>query len=260
MQAVAVPAASGWKWLREGFALYRKNPAAITFAVFSYVLILVLANSLPYVGVLLAPILMPALFSGVMHACRVISTGKLFLPNEIFAGFGAARGALLRLGGVYLGGTVGILLAVSPIDGGVLLRAMLLGEELSRDTLANPEFQLAVQVALALYAPLSLALWFSPMLAQWQGFPAGKALFFSFFAGLRNWRAFATYALGIVLVCILIPSVILAPFGSAGKEILSILALFVMLPLIFVFIPTIFASYYVSYSDIFGPETNDPAA
>ena len=48
MHARTLPASRGWAWIIEGFALWKRNPALITFLVFGYWLcLLVLAAVLP---------------------------------------------------------------------------------------------------------------------------------------------------------------------------------------------------------------------
>ena len=80
---------------------------------------------------------------------------------------------------------------------------------------------------------------------------AGKALFFSVVACLRNWRAFLVYivsiyffgALLLVLVAVLLSTV----FASAGEEFAGALMMLILL----VVLPGTYASFYVSYRDIF---------
>lgn len=36
MQARTLPAQRGWAWIIEGFQLWKRNPALITFLVFGY--------------------------------------------------------------------------------------------------------------------------------------------------------------------------------------------------------------------------------
>ena len=54
MQAHKLPSSRGWAWLREGFQVWRKNPALITFAAFGYLLMLVLVSIFPFIGQLVA--------------------------------------------------------------------------------------------------------------------------------------------------------------------------------------------------------------
>jgi len=64
------------------------------------------------------------------------------------------------------------------------------------DIAQSDEFRLRVTLTALLYVPFSLAFWHAPALVHWHGVPAGKSLFFSFIACIRNLRAFAAYGLG----------------------------------------------------------------
>ena len=46
--------------------------------------------------------------------------------------------------------------------------------------------------------PLMMAYWFAPLLAGWGRVSAVKAMFFSFVACWRNWRAFFAYGLSLI--------------------------------------------------------------
>jgi hypothetical protein len=110
---------------------------------------------------------------------------------------------------------------------------------------------LAGQLALILFSPLMMAYWYAPVLVAWHDLSAGKSLFFSFVACLRNWRAFLVYAVTVVVFGALIPGLavgVLSSFFSDGPESLSVvLTVLVML----ILLPTLYASFYVSYRDVF---------
>ena len=59
---------------------------------------------------------------------------------------------------------------------------------------ASGSLLLATQIALFLLCPLIMAYWYAPVLAGWHGFSPAKALFFSFVACARTWRAFLVYS------------------------------------------------------------------
>ncbi len=79
-------------------------------------------------------------------------------------------------------------------------------------------------------------LWFAPALVHWHAMSPAKALFFSFFACLRNWRAFAVYALGWLFFATLVPFLIaiilfatILPADLGGAT----LAAFILVPYMF---------------------------
>ncbi len=242
----------GAQWLLEGFYLFRRNPPLMIFVVFSYWLLLLLVNLLPVVGPALASILVPALSIGVMNACRAIDLKGPVRLDVALSGFRDHPRALLQLGVIYLGGTLFILMAVWLFDNGDLMRIMQAdsASTAQSDDVAPP--LLALQVALALMLPFLMAFWFAPMLVAWNGVSALKAVFFSFVASWRNWRAFLVYLAVTVAVTVLLPGTILAVVGSAGEPLPSPLVTFLTLPLVLIFVPSFFASFYVSYRNVFG--------
>ena len=95
------------------------------------------------------------------------------------------------------------------------------------------------------------AFWFAPMLCALEGMGAGKALFFSFFACLRNWRALSVYFLAVTLFAMFI-AMFVAMFAvlSGGNPNAArgfLLAATIMM------MPTLFGSFYAAYLEIFRP-------
>src|SRR5438093_59035 len=102
----------------------------------------------------------------------------------------------------------------------------------------------------ALYLPVMLAFWFAPPLASWHATGAAKALFFSLAASMMNWRAFLAYGAVMAVVTVLVPFLIVSAFALAGAAAPPAAAL--IFPLAIVMLPTLFASFYASYRDVFG--------
>ena len=110
--------------------------------------------------------------------------------------------------------------------------------------------------------PVMLAFWFAPALCFWQRMDAGKALFFSFFAGWRNLKAFFVYGLGWLLFGAVIPMVAGAVLGALlpGGQQAAALAALIMLPYMVVVACAIMLSFYSSFVDVFGAPPERPAA
>lgn len=251
MQALKLPARRGWLWLTSGFAIFRKNPPLLTFLVISYWMLAAMMNMVPLIGTVIATLCIPAFSVSLMNACRDLDQGRPIGPLTLFSGFRENPRALLTLGGIYLGATIAILAISSLLDGGLLLQMMLLGTPPGEEALSSDAFLAATRLALLLLVPLVMAFWYAPALAAWHGFPAVKALFFSFVACLRNWRAFIAYVAAIVVFATLIPGVILGLLAAVMPESVSFFALLFTVPLILIFAPTLFASFYASYRDVF---------
>ena len=91
---------------------------------------------------------------------------------------------------------------------------------------------------------------YAPVLAAWHGLSPAKALFFSFVACLRNWRVFILYGLTIMIAGVLVPGFVLGVMGSLFSDArLFTVALTLIVALVLA--PTLYASFYVSYRDVF---------
>ena len=127
---------------------------------------------------------------------------------------------------------------------------MLSGQRPADEVLESEEFMTALAAAGALYLPVMLGFWFAPPLASWHATGATKALFFSFAASMMNWRAFLAYGAVMAVVTVLVPFLIVSAFALAGAAAPPAAAL--IFPLAIVMLPTLFASFYASYRDVFG--------
>lgn len=251
MQAQRLPASRGWHWIAEGYRLFRRNPSLLTFLVFSYWMILVAVNLVPVIGWIAASLGMPAMSVGVMNGCRALERSEPVPISTVFSGFQRNASTLITLGGMYLLATIGVLTLTVLIDGGLLLKTMLSGKPAEPAALDDASMALALQAALLMMVPVMMAFWFAPLLAAWAGCSAGKSLFFSLVASWRNWRAFLVYAAGVAVLSAILPGIVLGAFAVVSRTLLNIMVVALTLPLLFVFVPTLFASFYVSYRDVF---------
>ena len=102
-----------------------------------------------------------------------------------------------------------------------------------------------------------LSFWFAPMLVAWNDVPPLKALFFSIVAVLRNWPAFAVYGASVVALSAIAPGLLRAAVSVLPGTVGTLFGAAVSLAMIFVLMPTLFASIYVSYREVFAPPTAD---
>jgi hypothetical protein len=167
----------------------------------------------------------------------------------LFDGFRQALAAQLALGVVYFACLALVLAASALADDGALARWMLTGGRPADEVLQSDEFVMALAGAAALYTPVMMLFWFAPPLAAWHSVGAAKALFFSFFACLMNWRAFLAYAAATALLTLVLPFFVLLIARSVAG---GLPAMSLIFPLLAVLLPTLFASFYVSYRDVFG--------
>ena len=253
MDARRLPARHGVLWLLAGFALFRRHPPLMTALTFGYLLTVIVVNLIPKIGPFLLPLLLPTLTVLLANGSRAIERGQTFDGNTLGFGISAQRVGLLRLGGLHLVGSSLLVL------GGAAL-----GEPINISDGMDQEEALALAtdlgMLLVLASPLLMAFWFAPLLTAWNGVGAGKSLFFSFVASWRNWRAFAMYGLALALVGALVPGLILIVAGLLSQTLLDILSVALRMLLIFVLAPTMVASVYLSYRDVFAAPVTVPAS
>lgn len=257
MQALTLPARRGWRWLADGFGIFRKNRLMLSLAVLGYWMLMVLINSFPLIGKLAATLLFPVFSVSLMNACRMIDQGNPLTPPILISGFRKNLRSLLVLGVVYSVVSVVILGIVALIDDGVLFQYLVLGNPPDDQALASAQFPIAVQLTLLLYAPIIMAYWYAPVLVAWHDLAAGKALFFSFVACARNWRAFLIYALSVMVFGALLPGLLVGLLISmipTGSNQFSIL---LTLLIVLIFMPSLYASFYVTYRDVFVADDED---
>lgn len=244
--------AHGVRWLMRGWRLFRVAPLVWLALVFLYWLAMTAVSILPLVGVAVATVLIPGFSVGFMVASRSCDHGRAPEFGQLLEGFRHGAAGQLVLGGAYLACLALLIWASTLADDGALARWLLSGARPDEGTLQSDAFLAALLVAAGGYMPVMMMFWFAPVLAAWHDMGAVKALFFSFFGSLINWRAFLGFGAVATLVTVVIPFALLALLliVSAGR--LRMGAMGLVLPLLFVLLPTLFASFYASYRDVFG--------
>jgi hypothetical protein len=252
-----VAAHRGWMWFSQGWALFRRSPIGWVGLVLTYWLLIAMLNVIPYVGSVLSTLSLPAFSVSFMIACFEVEKGSRPSLRMVFAGFQHRASTLLVLGGLYLISILFVLGVTALVDDGALFRWIVLNSKPGKAALEDGTVLRGLLLASVIATPTLMAFWFSPVLAAWQNMGAGKAMFYSFFAGLRNWRAFAVYGMVVAVAGLVISLAVtvLAIVARGNPDILST----AMLVLTIVFLPTLFASFYYSYRDVFGEDAS-PAA
>lgn len=260
MQALTLPAASGWQWLRDGFALYRRNPLLLTLAMLSYWFSVMALSILPVVGMVLAPLLTPALSVAIMNVCRALdgsdpdpaANGQVLLRYHRLM---VANGRpLLWLGAFYFVYSLVAFGLASLLDGGALWGLLSAKEPLTAEEIQAGTYLPGLQIFLLLMLPVILAYWFAPMLTAWHGLPVVKSLFFSLVASWRNWKAFTIYSLALIGLAGMLPGVLLGLVASISPSLAGLLSTAFLFAMLAVLGPTLFASFYISYREIFCAE------
>lgn len=258
MQARIASGAQGGQWLIDGWRMFRAAPLGWLALVFAYWVLMTVASLVPFLGIVLASALVPAFSIGFMAAARAASRGAPVELSLLFDGFRHEHRAVALLGLAYFACLAAVLAGSALADQGALARWMLTGARPDEAVLESGALLGALVLASALYLPVMAAFWFAPPLAAWHSVGAPKALFFSLVACVINWRAFLVYGALTALVTLVVPMVLLTALmfwlGDAGKVPVAGLAF----PLLLMVLPTLFASFYASYRDVFGPIGGQP--
>ncbi len=253
MQARIVAAPQGARWLGEGWQLFRIAPLPWLALACVYLLGTNVLALVPVVGFVAALMLVPALTVGMMGAARAASHGAPPNVRMLAEGFRSDARAQLVLGAVYFACSMLVFGAAALADPEGKLRAAL-GGRTNPAELALGDLLLPSAVFALSYVPVLMMFWFAPALAAWHSTGALKALFFSFIACLMNWRAFLAYGAAVVLMMLVVPLTMLFALRALVGADLGVAVASLVFPLLLLMLPTLFASFYVSYRDVFGVE------
>ena len=235
LEARQVPARNGGLWIVQGFRLFRKAPAVWLALIFIYLLISMGLSLFKLIGPIVLNLLAPVFVAGFMLGCRALDRDEELEINHLFAGFKTNTAQLVTVGGIYLVGAIAIVGIVFIFVGADAMSGMFSGHMTEGHAPIDPEAATAPAMALLIILgamlPLIMAYWFAPALVLFHDMKAVDAMKLSFFACLRNMVPFLIY--GLISAVLLVLAMI--PLG---------LGLLIM-------IPTMTASPYVSYKDIF---------
>jgi len=248
-------------WFRQGIWLFRKNPLAFLTLFFTYLLVMTLVSQIPVIGGVLPLAFIPGVAVGFMAACRNTIAGKPVFPTILVDGFHSygpvVAKRLLVLGVLYVLAMALVLAGSALADGGMLLKVMLGGATMDQDAIANSNIPLAVITALALYLPVAMIFWFSPILTAWHDVPPVKAMFFSIVSCWRNRGAFIVFGALWFAVAITVSLGLSALMQALGA---GDFAFAVLMPATMIVTTMLYCSFYATYRGCFGvqtPETPD---
>ncbi len=245
-----INAATGIGWIREGFSLFRQQPAELSMLFLLYMLLMFSLSLIPMVGQLLPLLLVPAFSMAFMQACAEIEAGRKVRPHLLLTAFRSpALATMLQLGALYLLAAIGAVLASSLVDGGVFWKLMAGHLRPDDDSVQVANLPMAILFSALVYLPAAMAFWHAAPLAVWQRMGLFKAIFYSFFAVKRCGKAFIAYALGWVMVGIALPAVISAVLSLLlGKNLVTVMLL---MPLSVILTLVMYCSFYPTYTAVF---------
>jgi hypothetical protein len=248
MQARKLGISHGWLWIKHGLDLIFRNP--VLSVVLSAIVAtgIFLATKIPFLGPLLALLLLPVLVAGYMRACQAMELHEEAELVHLIAGFKLHTSRLIALGGILLVGVLSITAATVAIGGDTLVSFLEKAQEINDPEIMWAEMQaagesaaLAMLVGMLLLLALSVCLQFAPMLVLFDGENPLVALRSSLMATLRNALPYTVYGLILYLIVLAI----------------SMLPFFIALVLLFTISMT---SLYAAYRDIFSMRTIGSAA
>lgn len=254
-----LPAITGWIWVKEGFALFRKQPSEISTLFIAYMFLMLVVGLLPLLGQILPIVLLPVFSVAFLQACVQIEQDKKVYPNLLLIGFRSeAFRSLLILGVLYLVAASIAIGASVLIDGGIFWQLMSGSKELDPETIRQSDMSLAMMFSAAVYLPAGMALWYAPYLIMWQKMGVWKAIFYSFFAVKHAGKAFIVFGLAWLLIGVLLPAIVSSLlamlFGTA------VIMMVVLLPLTLMLTVVMYCSFYPTYKHVFGRPGQDAPA
>jgi hypothetical protein len=257
MQARIVNTVSGARWLAEGWRLFRTAPVKWFSVVFLYFLFTNVFVLLPLIGIA-ATLLVPVFTVGLYAVARALTRGHPPEVRLLFSGFQSPLRPQLVLGAAYAASMLAMVAAIRLVDSEGILQSVLTGER-GKESIEAADVLLPIACFALLYTPIAMFFWFAAPLVAWHSTGVMKALFFSFVACLMNWRAFMAYVATVVAVigAFLIGVLPIASiFGLSHETATTAIAVipFVFILFLATLIPTLCASYYASYRDIFAVE------
>lgn len=246
-----LPAATGWHWIKAGFALFRKQPAELSTLFLSYMFLMMIVTIIPVLGQVLPLVLVPVFSMAFMQACVQVEKGQRVYPNLLLTGFRSpAFSSLVWLGLLYVCAAMVAIGASTLIDGGVFWKVMSGSAKVDAQTVQDSNIGLAMLLSALLYLPAAMAFWYAAPLIAWQKMSVIKALFYSFHSVRSVWRAFIVYGLAWSLLGVLLPLFFSTLLGQLTGS--PALMMMVLLPLSIILTVVMYCSFYPSYTTIFG--------
>lgn len=226
-----IPPMQGWQWIVTAFKLFKQSPTAWLGICGVFILAMIAMSMLPLVGGLLSTLLGPVFLGGLMFCAQKQARGETPLLVDLFAGFQQRFAELLKVGVLYMFGTMLVVLLMAALLAGAAYLGWLSIDK-SVDTLS--QFGAIWPLMILILAAFSLvysAYFYAPTLVMLQGYSAGEAMKLSFLAFWRNWQ----------------PILVMSVIGAA----LLILAMLPMFLGLIVALPVALITSYVCYADVF---------
>ncbi|GAB2866695.1 BPSS1780 family membrane protein [Pseudoduganella ginsengisoli] len=249
-----IPASTGWLWIKQGFALFMKQPGGLTMLVIAYSFLMQVLSIVPWVGPVAAMILTPVFCIGFMRAYQGVEKQQRVTLHVLFEGFRSpALPRLITLGALYLA-AMAIMMGIFALNmGDVALQVQ--QQKITPDAaLKQVNFGALFFWLLVIGVPAGMAYLLSPMLIYWQQMKVGKALFYSFFTIWRSFRAYLVFQLCWVMIFMITVQVLAYVFGQNATQLLVRALLFPVALVLYQ------CASYACYKHFFGAPSDQPVA
>lgn len=264
----SVPMGNGATWFKNAVILLKSQPWIVLITVAWTLLISMLINSVPYVGLSLSTVVAPVFAFGMADVAQKIRLQQSISPLDVFSGFHPNHRTRLF--------TLGAILAIIPtlliiysmrLDMGPLdqfiksaqaiystnatatsIEALQKQQEALLAQLNNPallKLLLPTLSLMAYYLLVSVLFAFSPLFIVWQNASPVRSLSLSLVAVLKN-------ILPFIVVFLMLFGVYLA-MGLLMLIIMSLapaLSMYLALPLVFIFVGFLHMLTFTSYHNI----------
>ena len=233
-----VDSGRGAAWIGASWRLFKDAPGSWVACFLIFVVLMFLLAIIPILGNIVGALISPFLIAGMMVGCRELERNEELTVSHLFSGFSKNSGPLLVLGLLEFGLSLVVMLIAALViflSVGAMFLGVLAGQTPDPGATLDPGFWIGaltmILIVVALFIPVTMAVWFAPALVVLDNVEPWTAIKWSFFACLKNIWPFTIYGL-VMFVLAIVASI---PF-ALGWLILG---------------PMVIASVYTSYRDIF---------
>lgn len=229
---------AGLTWLIQGWRLFKGAVIPWMGMAAMGLLAVMFIGSIPYAGSAVVELLSPFLVAGFMVASQSAHAKEPFSFYMYVEGFRDAPRPLAMIGAVYLAASLLAQVVMQAMGGEGFKLMFELAQQSPQDIDPVQAEQIlgealpAMAVGMLILTPALLATWFAPALVMFDHFPPGKAMYWSLWASVVNWKPMLIYGLWMTLAAVV---AMLIPFGLG----------------LLVFVPVALASTYIAYNEIF---------
>ncbi|GHA63913.1 hypothetical protein GCM10009007_00270 [Formosimonas limnophila] len=265
----SMPIGSGFTWFKNGFLLLKAQPWSLFITAAWTILLSLLINSVPFIGLALSTVVMPALSFGMADVAQKIRLQQGVTPFDVFSGFHANhRTRLFALGAIIAIIPAAVALILQQVDTTPIAKAIELfsntqpATNLSEATTIasenrlklenlyfnDPAFYKAINsLYLLTFTMMGLIALFvySPLFLVWQNTSPLRAMLYSVITILKNILPL------IVLGCLMLFAFfVISILLSILTAVAPLISTWLILPAICLFTALNYAVIFASYHNI----------